>query len=132
MAVSFVVLVILLFGIIEMGWLFRDKGMMSNAARQAARAAAAGDTPSVAKQKGLAAAVGLGVTISLDKGSADSSGTFVSSGSLGTDQSQTTMNDATPGQLIRATATYNHIYLTGVLGRKSDTLTSQVIMQREQ
>jgi Flp pilus assembly protein TadG len=132
--VSFVVLVLLLFGIIEMGWMFRSKGILGNAARQAARSVAAGDSVTVAKQKANACADNLpNVAYTFTEGSVDTNGNFVATGSVRDDTTVSpSTNTALPGDLIQVTAQYNHHYLTGLIGKGTVSLQSQVVMQREQ
>ena len=131
MAISFLVLSVMVFGVIEMGFLFRDKGMLSNAARVAARSAANGDATTTAIQKATASAAGLSPTIKLYTVTLDSSGNVATSTAL-TDESTTpATNAAGSGTMIEAIASYKHYYLAGIMGQSYVPLQSVVVMQRE-
>ncbi len=121
-------LFLLLFGIVEVGLLLGDGAQVGAAAREAARAAAAGSTTGDAAIRGANAAAGLHLSpaaIVLEK-SADGGATWTALGDTGGG------NDAAAGNLVRATAAYNHpLVTTLVFSGSTRLLTSKLVMQRE-
>lgn len=121
-------LCLLLFGIIEMGLIFQDQALVSEAAREAARSAAVGNTTLSSQTAAVRAGAGLAMTtgnITLEK-SADGGQTWAALGDAGT------ANNAVTGALIRATVTYAHPLVTGfVFTGSSKTLTAKMVMRRE-
>lgn len=121
-------LCLLLFGIIEMGLLFQDQAEVSQAAREAARSAAIGDSTATAKGHAVSAGVGLSLvsgSVTLET-SADSGTTWAALGDSGT------ANSAATGSLIRATVAYAHPLVTSyVFAGGHKTLTSKMVMRRE-
>jgi len=121
-------LCLLLFGIIEMGLIFQDQALVSEAAREAARSAAVGNTTLTAQTVAVNSGAGLGITMGnvfLEQ-SADGGQTWVVLGDTGT------ANNAATGALIRATVTYAHPLVTGfVFSGSSKTLTAKMVMRRE-
>ena len=125
-------LLLILFGLIEMGLLLGDQATLDEAAREAARSLAVGSAPSVATNRGLTAANGLpltGTNISLQRSHPDANGNataWVTVGVSGTN------NDATTGDFVRATITYAHPLLTSlVFPGGTKTLTAATVMRRE-
>ena len=121
-------LFLVLFGIIEFGLLFADRATLGLAAREAARSAALGTKIGDVRKRAVGSATGLSLTpanVTLEK-SADSGATWTALGDAGT------TNDATPKDLIRATVTYAHPLITGLIFTgTTKTLTAQAVMQRE-
>lgn len=121
-------LLLLLFGIIEMGLLFQDQAELAQAAREAARSAAVGDPTTTVK--GRAASAGVGLTLPagnvvLEK-STDNGATWAALGDSGT------ANNAATGNLVRVTVTYSHPLVTSyVFSGGSKTLMSKMVMRRE-
>lgn len=123
-----VLLFFLLFGIVEVGLLFGDQALVGAAARESARAAAVGQPSGAARLQGMQAAVGLSLSpeaIRLER-SGDGGLTWAALGDRGTG------NDAGAGDLVRATVTYQHSYVTAlVFSGGSKTLTAHRVMRRE-
>lgn len=125
-------LLLILFGLIEMGLLLGDQATLAEAAREAARSLAVGSAPAVAANRAINAAPGLPLTsanIVLDESAPDGSGNPTSWTTVGTGA---TGNDAVTGDFVRATVTYNHPLITSLLftgGTK--TLTASLVMRRE-
>lgn len=121
-------LLLLLFGIIEMGLLFQDQAEVGQAAREAARSAAVGAKTTDVKARAISAGVGLALSsgsIVLEK-SADNGLTWTALGDAGA------ANDAVTNSLIRVTVTYSHPLVTSyVFSGGSRTLTAKMVMQRE-
>jgi Flp pilus assembly protein TadG len=121
-------LILMLFGIIEVGLLFKDQATISQAAREAARSAAVGSSTTTAKNRAVNTAAGITLAtsnVTLEK-STDNGSTWTTLGDSGSN------NDAVAGNLIRATVTYNHSLVTSLIytgGTK--TLTAKMIMRRE-
>ena len=110
------VLLLLLFGILEFGLLFKDALLLQQACREAARAAAVGATPSQIEDTVTAAAP----TLNSDNMEVTSEyRTWEGSGwskwmDLGT-ASDGSSNDAPAGSQIRVSVTYLHPLITGGL-----------------
>ena len=121
-------LCLLLFGIIEIGFLLGDQSLVSAAAREAARAAAAGEAMASAKSRGVLGGTGVSLTpanVALET-SADGGATWTALGDSGTG------NSAVSGSLVRATVTYSHPLTTGLIFSGSvRTLTARLVMRRE-
>jgi Flp pilus assembly protein TadG len=124
-------LVLLLFGIMDVGLLLGDRAALGTAAREATRSLAVGSTPSVATNRAIAAS-GLpltGANVALAESVPDASGsptTWVTVGTSGT------QNDAASGDFVRATVTYAHPLVTSlVFPGATKTLTASLVMRRE-
>ncbi len=121
-------LMLLLFGIIEMGLIFSDQATLAQAAREAARSASLGSAISTVITRAENTATGLSLSsnnITLEK-SADNGTTWTALGNTGT------VNDAVTGNLIRVTVTYSHPLVTSlVFSGSTKTLTARLVMQRE-
>lgn len=121
-------LILLLFGIIEVGLLFKDQATISQAAREAARSASVGSATATAKSRAVNTAAGITLStsnVTLEK-SADNGSTWSALGDSGS------YNNAASGNLIRATVTYSHSLVTSFIytgGTK--TLTAKMVMRRE-
>jgi len=121
-------LLLLLFGIIEMGLLFQDQAELGQAAREAARSASVGD--STVNVRIRAAATGVGLTllagnVVLEK-SIDGGATWAALGDTGG------ANNAVTGSLVRVTLTYSHPLVTSyVFSGGTKTLTAKMVMRRE-
>lgn len=125
-------LLLLLFGVIEVGLLLGDQATLEQAAREAARSLAVGSAPSVATNRAISTAAGVTLTsanVLLEKSVPDSSGsptTWVVVGVSGTG------NDAATGDFVRATVTYAHPLITSlVFTGSTKTLTASLTMRRE-
>jgi hypothetical protein len=133
-------LIFLLFGIIEFGLMVKDLVGVNQAAREGARSAAIGATPSTlgARIAGAAPTIDTdALNIQYDRRTFDeSSGTWGSWQTLGVDGSK---NDAASGDQIRISIEYPHQLVTGGLfaGLADDpesgtiTLNTAIVMQRE-
>lgn len=123
-------LMVLIFGIIEVSLIMKDQAIVAQAAREAARSASVGSQPSVATQRALTSATGLtlnSANVLLEK-SADNGQSWTT---LQTTGSPVT-NNAVVGDLVRAKVTYSHALITGfIYSGKNRQLTSTVIMRRE-
>ena len=121
-------LLLLLFGIIEMGLIFSDQVTLAQAAREAARSASLGSATSTVITRTENTASGLSLSsgnITLEK-SADNGTTWTTLGNIGT------VNDAVTGNMVRATITYSHPLVTSlVFSGGAKTLKTQMVMQRE-
>ena len=125
-------LLLILFGVIEMGLLLGDQATLDQAAREAVRSLAVGSPPSVAANRAISAAPGVTLTsanVLLQWSQPDANGNptaWVTAGVSGTN------NDAATGDFVRATIMYTHPLLTSVVftgGTK--TLTAVLVMRRE-
>jgi Flp pilus assembly protein TadG len=133
------VLTILLFAVCEFGFMFRSELQVNNIAREAARAAAAGETPTaIASQvTGLAGSLDQSrLTVTLQRRAYVSGSTWSTTWyTLGTSG---TLNDASLHDIVRATAAYQHHLTFGGLftflltnpSQGAKTLTSRVSMVR--
>ncbi len=133
-------LIFLLFGIIEFGLMVKDLVGVNQAAREGARSAAVGATPSTLDTRIAGAAPtinGADLSITYDYRAFDeSTGTWGSWTTLGTDGGE---NNAEAGDQIRITINYPHQLVTGGLfaGLADDpetgtvTLNTAIVMQRE-
>jgi Flp pilus assembly protein TadG len=123
-------LIVLIFGIIEVSLIMKDQAIVAQAAREAARSASVGSQPSVATQRAITSATGLSLNnanVLLEK-SADNGQSWTT---LQTTGSPVT-NNAVVGDLVRAKVTYSHALVTGfIYSGKNRQLTSTVIMRRE-
>jgi Flp pilus assembly protein TadG len=129
-------LCVILFGIVEFGLVFRDKGTIAQAAREAARSLSVGSSPTVAVNRAISASTGVTLTSSnivLDYQTPDSSGNVTTTGWTTMTNTATT-NPANPGDFVRATITYTHTYITHfsfVGGGGTQPLHGSVIMRKE-
>ena len=125
-------LVLILFGLLEMGLLLGDQATVDQAAREAVRSLAVGSAPSVAANRAITAATGLtltGANVQLQRSHPDANGNPTSWVTVGVSG---TGNDATTGDFVRATITYNHPLLTSlVFTGGTRTLTAALVMRRE-
>jgi Flp pilus assembly protein TadG len=114
MAIIAPILVLLLFGIIEMGMLFKDSLTLSQACREAVRVAAVGDTTSDITTRAKAAAPALNTaTITVTQQYRTySSGTWSAWTTLA-NNSAGTANNAPSGSQIEMTLSYPHTMITG-------------------
>ena len=120
-------LLLLLFGIIELGLLFGDQALVSAAAREGVRSAAVGDPITTAQSHAVSGGSGLPLTtanVVLEK-SADGT-TWAALGSSGSN------NNAVSGNFVRATVTYAHPLVTAyIFAGTTKTLTAKLVMRRE-
>ncbi|MBV9848899.1 MAG: pilus assembly protein [Armatimonadetes bacterium] len=125
-------LLLILFGLIEMGLLLGDAATLGQAAREAARSLAVGSAPSVAANRAISSANGLpltGANVVLEKSHPDGSGNPTAWAVVGASGSN---NDAVTGDFVRATVTYNHPLITSlVFAGGTKTLTESLTMRRE-
>ncbi|MCX7597448.1 MAG: pilus assembly protein [Armatimonadetes bacterium] len=126
------IVLLMLFGIIEMGLLFKDHLMNQQAVREGARAAALGATPAQISSAVSAAASTLDPSkLSIRSEYRVWSGTGWSGWmTLGT-SNDGTANNAPPGAQIRVSSTYRHRLVTGALFRwMADEPQTNVIILR--
>lgn len=148
-------LFLILFGIIEMGLMFKDKAILSQAAREASRSLGVGSRPGIALQRAETSAAGLGLTwpppqasdstaqvgsatssgyalITLTKTTPDASGNPTTWSAVGVSLDNSTVNDASAGDLVKATITYNHPLVSSfVFSTGFKTEGASVVMRRE-
>ncbi len=133
-------LIILLFGIIEFGLVFKDILMIHQAAREGAHAAAVSATPSEITTRILAAAgtldpTALDVTLDFRTCTAGVWGAWTTLGETGSPA----VNNAPRGAQLRVRLDYAHSLVTGALfdfladdvAGTTVALTSQAVMRRE-
>lgn len=128
------VLIVILLGIAEMGWLARNTVTLSNAAREGSRAAALGKKTADIRTRVKNYAQGAGLTIADNEitmeYSDDNGTTWTHTPTWPTDG--TTYNGVGSGKLIRITVTDSHQQLTNFFPFLSGrTLTQKSIMRRE-
>jgi Flp pilus assembly protein TadG len=131
-AFSIVVLIVLLFGIINMGMVFHDQASITNAARETARSLAVGDTIETAQTRAASASSGLcsgssnpcTFTLQSKPDSAQSYSTVA-------DDSSGTTNTANKGDLIQVRIAYQDPFLGAFSGGGTKQLKSVVDMRRE-
>ena len=123
-------LILLLFGIIEVGLILGDQAQVGAAAREAARAASVGGTVEAAQASAVNAGSGLHLatgSVYLEQ-SVPPSPIWIALG----DTVDGSSNNAVTGSLIRATVTYSHpLVTTLIFSGSTRTLTSKMVMQRE-
>jgi Flp pilus assembly protein TadG len=133
LAITCSLLFVLLFGIAEMGLIFRDQATLNQSGREAARSLSLGSSTSVAKSRAVNSATGITLTtaaVSCDY-STDGGSTWTAVSDL-TDPNGNAYNNAPSGSLVRATITYSHPLVTHLIyNASSRALTSKVIMRRE-
>lgn len=140
MAIVAPVLILLLFGTIEMGLLFKDALTLSSAAREGVRVAAVGSTVQDINNRITAAAATLhteNLSVEINK-RMYAGGSWSSWTNLG-DTGDGLGNDALRGEQIRITLTYPHELVTGGLfsglvtapGESAVNLSSSMVMMRE-
>lgn len=124
-------LMLLLFGILDVGLLLGDRAALGAAAREAARSLAVGSAPAVATDRAIASS-GLplqAANIILERTTPDVSGNpqaWVAVGVSGEG------NDASPGDFVRATIRYDHPLITPlVFSGATKTVTASLVMRRE-
>lgn len=124
-------LMVLLFGIVEMGLIFKDQATLGQAAREAARSASLGSPTGVVVSRAQTAASGISLAsgnVLLEK-SADNGSSWVA---LGDTQASPVTNNANSGDFVRATLTYDHPLVTTLVFPGSvKTLTARLVMRRE-
>ena len=120
-------LLLLLFGIIELGLLFGDQTLVGAAARESVRSAAVGDPTATAKSHAVSGGVGLPLSaanVVLEK-STDGA-VWTALGDSGAN------NNAVTGNFVRATVTYSHPLVTSyIFSGTTKTLTAKLVMRRE-
>jgi Flp pilus assembly protein TadG len=124
-------LMALLFGIVEMGLIFKDQATLGQAAREAVRSASLGSPTNVVVSRAQTAASGISLPVGsmlLEK-SADSGGSWIA---LGDTSASPAANNANAGNFVRATITYDHPLVTTLIFPGSvKTLTARLVMRRE-
>lgn len=121
-------LIVLLFGIIEIGLIMKNQATVALAAREAARSASVGSSPSVATSRARNTATGItlntnNIVLERSSNNGESWSSLTSSGSS---------NNAVAGELVRATINYNHHLITGfIYAGGSRQISSSVVMRRE-
>jgi Flp pilus assembly protein TadG len=134
-------LLALLFGIIEFGFLFKDQLAIQQVAREGSRTAAVGRTRSEVNAR----IVGSAATLTTANLTSDvtyrtyASGTWSAWVTLGDRADDSGQNDAPQGAQVRVRTHYVHQFLTGPLfarligkpGATSLTLNAEMVMRRE-
>ena len=124
-------LLLILFGLIEMGLLLGDQAALAEGAREAARSLAVGSAPSVASGRAVTTS-GLPLTggnVTLEKSRPDGNGSPTAWNPVGVSGAG---NDATTGDFVRATVRYNHPLVTSLIfAGGAKTLTAVLVMRRE-
>ena len=127
--ISVSLLFVLMFGIIEVGLLFKNQATISQAAREASRSASLGSTVSVCKTRAINTSTVTLTTadIALDK-SADAGVTWSTLGDNGT----ATANNGAVGNLVRCTVTYaSPLVSSYIFSGTTRTITAKVVMNHE-
>src|SRR5262245_61667217 len=123
-------LIILIFGIIEVSLVMKDQAIVAQAAREAARSASVGSQPSVATQRAIQTATGItlqttNIVLERSNNNGASWTTLTATGSPA-------VNNAVVGDLVRATVTYSHRLVTSfIYSGGTRQLRSTVVMRRE-
>ena len=140
------ILLAILLGILELGWMTKNKLQLANAVREGARDAAVGiKTAATATNDSIEARIknraaglpgapsALTITLMRDDGDASNGYSYVTPlGNKAADASTGAVyNDAPTGALIRVRVSIPHKSLTGFPFTNGKTLTSEVIMRRE-
>jgi Flp pilus assembly protein TadG len=129
------ILLAMLLGIIEFGWLAKNHLALANAAREGARAASLGKTTTEISTRVRGAAAGSGVggandttrlVLNLNKDEDGAPYTYPTT--LGDSGSS---NNAATGSMIRVQIVYQHKSLTNFIPFLNKTLTINVVMRRE-
>lgn len=134
-------LLALLFGIMEFGFVFKDQLSIQQAAREGARVAAVG-RPVAEINSRITSAAGSIILANLTYATTSrtyTSGAWSSWVTVADKTDGTGLNDAAQGAQVRVVCTYNHPLLTGPLfasligrpGATQMTLTAQMVMRRE-
>lgn len=126
------VLLTMVMGIIEYGFMVKNNLTIANAARDGARAAAVGELPSTIQTRVINEAKPMTVStsqITMTR-STDQGATFPTT--LGTSSSNTAKNDANSGDLIKVTVTVPYTPITGFFPfTRNKVLQTAVVMRRE-
>ncbi len=132
------ILLAMLLGIIEFGWMAKNKLQLSNAVREGARDAAVGLSTSIIKTRIINRSAGLpgvpnNLAISLlrDDGDDASYNYVIPLGDKPANSDGKVFNDAPSGALIRVRVTLPHQSLTNFPFTRNRTLQVDVIMRRE-
>ena len=139
MAIIAPILVLLLFGTIEMGLLFKDSLTLSQASREAVRVAAVGDTISDITTRAKAAAPALtSANITVTQQYRTYSGGTWSAWTTLANNAGGTANNAPSGSQIQVTLSYPHTLITGGFfsslenpGTHVCTIKSSMVMMHE-
>jgi Flp pilus assembly protein TadG len=133
------VLILLVLGIIEFGWMAKNRLQLANAVREGARSAAIGKSTSQIEQLIQDRSAGIpGVpgqlTITMKRDDDGETNGFTYNTPLGNkapDSNGNVYNDAPAGALIQVTGSLPHISLTGLPFSNGRTLQVIVVMRRE-
>jgi Flp pilus assembly protein TadG len=133
------VLILLVLGIIEFGWMAKNRLQLANAVREGARSAAIGKSTTQIEQLIKDRSAGIpGVPAQLtitmkrdDDGETNGFNYNTTLGNKAADSSGNVYNDAPAGALIQVTASLPHISLTGLPFSNGRTLEITVVMRRE-
>jgi len=128
-----ILLLVLAFGVIEMGFLMKDYLTLNQAAREGARSAALGWSTTMIKQRVQSAAVGMTVVIDdihlikWPEGTTPptdwSSWLTLGDGSV--------YNDAAAGDYVRTHVEYEHRWITKIILSAPIKIKSDMVMRRE-
>ena len=132
------IMLALLLGIMEFGWLAKNRLQLANAVREGARDAAVGlSTDSIQtriknRASGIPGAPArLDIKLQRDDGDDASYNYDITLGNKAADANGKIFNDAPAGALIRVRVTIPHQSLTGLPGSTGRSLQVDVIMRRE-
>jgi len=139
MAIVAPILILLLFGMIEMGLLFKDALTLNSACREAARVAAIGASTADITARARAAATTMnGSQITVTQQYRTYTGGVWSDWMTLGDSAAAPTNNAPSGAQIRITLTYPHPLVTGALfksladpGTSTVTVRASMVMMRE-
>jgi Flp pilus assembly protein TadG len=124
-------LMLLLFGVLDIGLALGDRAALGEAARAAARSLSLGSRPSIAMNSAISAS-GLPLTSAnfmLERTTPDAAGNPGAWVTIGTEDGQ---NDASVGDLVQATVTYDHPLITSLIfSGGALPLTASLAMRRE-
>jgi Flp pilus assembly protein CpaB len=128
-----ILLLVLAFGIIEMGFLMKDYLTLNQAAREGARSAALGWTTTLITQRVQSAAVGMTVPagdIHMVKWPEDSTppadwSTWLTLGN------GAAYNDASAGDHVRIHIAYQHRWVTRIISSSPIEIKADMVMRRE-
>ena len=134
------VLLVMILGIIEFGWLAKNRLQLANAVREGARAAAIGKSTTQItdliqnRTSGMPGAPAqLTTTIMRDDNNESNGYSYTTSvGNKVADSNGNVYNDAPSGALIQVTTSIPHVSLTGLPFSTGKTLQVAVAMRREQ
>lgn len=138
-AVIVPVLLVMLLGMIEFGWMTKNRLQLANAVREGARAAALGKSTTNVEDLVRNRCTGIPgastqLTVTIQRDDNDESNGYnynIAVGNKAADSSGNVYNDALSGSLIQVTGSLPHVSLTGLPFSTGKTLRVSVVMRRE-